>query len=548
MTIMSRLFARMYNLPPAETHDIAIEKKLEAPMPDGVVLRADRYYGRDTHHLPTLLIRTPYGRASYGMSMGVPMAERGFQVLVQSCRGTDDSGGELDAFRGEREDGLATLEWLKKQDWFDGRLGMYGPSYLGFTQWALASDAGPILKAISTQVTSSEFRNVMYPGGSFNLEIFLQWIQITHSIKGSMREYLASLFSAGRKLKAGVAHLPLIDAAEIATGEPVSFWRDWLEHSEPGDPWWDSEDFSGDVARVTAPNHLISGWYDFMLPQLLRDYGMLKQAGRSPYLTIGPWSHSSNGLAQTAMHETITWMRAHLLDEKSRLRLSPVRIYVVGANEWRDLPVWPPGDTTFQPWYLQPDSCLAPSIPAESHPSRYRYDPADPTPNVGGATNAPLGRGTGPQDNRKLEARADVLTFTSATLEQDMEVIGPVSAELFVHSSLEHTDFFVRLCDVHPNDKSLNVCDGILRIFPGRPRTTSDGCLKLTIDLWPAAYQFRRGHRLRVQVSSGAHPRFARNLGTGEPLATGASMKVAEQQVFHDPLHPSAILLPVLPH
>jgi uncharacterized protein len=172
MSLMSRLMAKIYKLPPAETYDIAVEKKLEIPMTDGIILHADRYYPRRGNNPPTLLVRTPYGRASYGMTMGVPMAVRGFQVLVQSCRGSDDSGDTLNAFRGEREDGLSTLAWLKKQDWFDGQLGMMGPSYMGFTQWALARDAGPILKAISTQVTSSEFRSVMYPGGTFQLEIF----------------------------------------------------------------------------------------------------------------------------------------------------------------------------------------------------------------------------------------------------------------------------------------------------------------------------------------------------------------------------------------
>jgi putative CocE/NonD family hydrolase len=156
-----------------------------------------------------------------------------------------------------------------------------------------------------------------------------------------------------------------------------------------------------------------------------------------------------------------------------------------------------------------------------------------------------LGPGTGAQDNRKLEARPDVLIFTSAPLEREIEIIGPVAAELFVKSSVEHTDFFVRLCDVHPDGKSMNVCDGLLRLFPGRPVPDTEGCRRVHIDLWPTAYRFQRGHRIRVQVSSGAFPRFARNLGTGEPLATGTSMQAAEQTVYHDPAHPSAVILPV---
>ena len=541
MSIISRILARIYKLPPAETYDIVVDKNLEVPMPDGAVLLADHYYPRHARKLPTLLIRTPYGRSA-GLIWGKLFSERGFQVLIQSCRGTDGSGGEVNPFRGEREDGLATLAWLKKQDWFDGRLGMAGPSYLGFTQWAIARDAGPMLKAISTQVTTSEFRSAMYPGGSFNLELFLGWMQITHSLKGSI---LRAMVNAGRRMKAATSHLPLYEADEIVVGKPMKFWRDWLQHTEPCDEWWAVEDYSHGVADVTAPNHLVSGWYDFLLPQLLRDYSTLEQAGYKPYLTIGPWSHSSNGLFAVALRESLLWLRAHLLGETKALRASPVRIYVMGADEWRDLVVWPPSDMQIQRWHLQPEAALTTDIPPDSQASQFRYDPGDPTPNVGGAINVTFGRGAGAQDNHKLEARPDVLVFTSQSLERDMEVIGPVSAELFVRSSLEYTDFFVRLCDVHPNGKSMNVCDGLQRLFPGRPVADSDGSRRVVIYLWPTAYRFKAGHRIRVQVSSGAFPRFARNLGMGEPLATATTMKVAEQSIFHDPEHPSAVILPL---
>jgi uncharacterized protein len=473
-------------------------------------------------------------------------AERGFQVLIQSCRGTDGSGGEPNPFRGEREDGLATLEWLKRQSWFDGRLGMAGPSYLGFTQWALARDAGPVLKALSTQVTSSEFRSAMYPGGTFQLEVMLQWMQITHSFMGSGAQAVWPLVNAGRRLKAAAAHLPLRDADEVLVGKPARFWREWLEHTEPGDAWWAVEDHSQGLAEVMAPNHLVSGWYDFLLPRLLRDFATLQRAGRNPYLTIGPWSHSSNRLFEVGIREALVWLRAHLLGDTEGLRAAPVRIYVMGANEWRALQAWPPNGVHSQRWHLQPDAGLGVEVPPDSPTSRFRYDPRDPTPNLGGATNATLGRGTGARDNRRLEVRPDVLVFTSQPLERDLEVIGPISVELFVRSSAEHTDFFVRLCDVHPSGRSMNVCDGIRRLSPGRPAAGADGTRTVVVELWPTAHRFNAGHRVRVQVSSGAFPRFARNLGTAEPLATGTTMQVAEQQVHHDPAHPSAIILPVL--
>jgi len=544
MSFMTRMMARMYKLPPAETYDIAVDRDLEVPMLDGVILRADRHYPRRARGLPTILVRTPYGRSGYG-AMGQLLAERGFQAVIQSCRGMDDSGGVFDPFRGEREDGLATVEWLKKQDWFDGRLGMAGPSYLGFVQWAIARDAGPALKAISTQVTSSEFYSVMYPGGAFNLDIFLGWMQTAYGMKGPALKSLWNMVMAGRRAKAAIWHLPLRDADEIVLGKHMNFWSDWLQHTGPEDDWWKAEDYSHGVADVTAPNLMISGWYDFMLPELLRDYASLLHAGRKPYLTIGPWSHSSNGMFEVSLNESLQWLRAHLLGDTKGLRKAPVRIFVMGVNEWRDMEAWPPENKPRR-WYLQPEAALDTALPPDSPPDRYRYDPADPTPNVGGATNAIMGKGTCAQDNRKLEARPDVLALSSKPLAGDMEIIGTVSAELFIKSSLEHTDFFVRLCDVHPDGRSMNVCDGIRRLTPDDPVTGPDGCRKVSIDLWPTANRFKAGHRIRVQVSSGAFPRFARNLGTGEPLATGTKMKVADQQIFHDPAHPSAVILPIL--
>lgn len=347
---------------------------------------------------------------------------------------------------------------------------------------------------------------------------------------------------ADRVLRSAFMHLPLGTADEAAVGKPVPFFREWLEHNQIGDPWWDAADFTGDVSKVTAPVHLLSGWYDVFTPHLLADYERLRRAGREPHLTIGPWAHAGNASMSTLLRESLAWFRAHLLGDRSALRELPVRIFVMGANEWRDYPAWPPAGYEARRWHLQAGKGLSMAEPAPSEPDRYRYDPADPTPAVGGTA---LGKTSGPKDNRALEARPDVLVYSSEPLERDIEVIGPVRAELYVRSNLEHTDFFAKLCDVDPSGKSVNVCDGLLRVSPGRPAADPDGCLRVLIELWPTAHRFRRGHRVRAQVSSGAHPRFARNLGSGEPLARGATLKVADQAVYHDPARPSALILPM---
>jgi putative CocE/NonD family hydrolase len=286
---------------------------------------------------------------------------------------------------------------------------------------------------------------------------------------------------------------------------------------------------------------MVGGWHDIFLPLQLRDYAALRAAGRDPYLLIGPWRHADQQAVQAWVTDTLAWLRAHLAGDRSALRPEPVRIFVTGADEWRDLPAWPP-ETRPHRWHLHPGGDLAQAAPPGSDPDGYTYDPADPTPNLAGPTGL---SGRARVDNRPLEARRDVLTYTSAPLAGDLEVAGEVVADLFVASSLEHTDFFARLCDVDPSGKSENICDALLRLTPGRPEREPDGSIRVRFTLWPAAHRFARGHRLRLQVSSGAHPRYARNPGTGEPLGTAVTLAAAQQRVFHDPGHPSALTLPV---
>ncbi len=538
MTLLSRLVGRLANLPPAKTHAVIVERDLKIAMPDGVVLLADRYVPRGSERPPTILVRCPYGRRGFfGLLYGRLFAERGFQVLVQSTRGTFGSGGAFDPYGNEHDDGLATVAWLKQQPWFSGVLATNGPSYLGLVQWAIARDAGADIQAIAIQVSTSNFHNRTYAGGSFGLDNALSW---THMMAFQEKRSFSSQMGARRKLQPLFAHLPLRDLDQLAIGRHSSFFQEWLDHPEADSDYWQRRTFDTTLKDIAVPINLVGGWYDIFLPWQVRDYRILREAGKRPSLTIGPWAHTSFGLMAAGVAGSLAWFNAHLLGESSQLRQVPVRIFVTGANEWRDLPDWPPPDAQSQRFYLQQAFGLAPAISEASSPDQYRYDPADPTPALAGPVL--MGKSL-PTDNRKLEARPDVLTYTSAPLEHDLEVIGPVQADLFVRSSLEHTDFFVRLCDVDQRGKSLNICDALLRVQPGQPTPAADGTLPLTIDLWPTAHRFQRGHRLRLQVSSGAHPRYARNTGSGEPLASATTLLVADQSIYHDPDHPSAIVL-----
>lgn len=544
MTLVSRLVARVLDLPKAETHDLVIERDLQVKTADGAVLLADRYAPRGAGKLPTILVRSPYGRSGmFGALFGPPFAERGFQVLIQSCRGTFGSGGFLDPFANERADGLATVAWMREQPWYSGELALIGLSYLGFVQWAIAGEVGADLKAMVPHVTTSDFRDETYAGESFTLDTALSWTYLMANQEKPLLQSLWSRIVTDRALAPIFKQLPLSEADMRATGKRSDFYQQWLVHNAPGDAYWRSRGFSEAVEKVTAPIHLVGGFYDIFLPWQLRDYDVLVRAGRNPYLTIGPWVHASDDGLRTTAKESLIWLKAHLLGDRRGLRDAPVRVFVSGADMWRDFSAWPPPAAKPERWYLTAGGRLAQAPPAASEPTRYRYDPADPTPSVAG----PLLNATkGTADNRALESRPDVLTFTSDPLSRDLEVIGPVRAELHVRSSLPHTDFFARLCDVTPAGKSINVCDALLRVSPGSPAAEADGSLKITLDLWPAAHRFRRGHSLRVQVSSGAHPRFARNPGTGEPLATAIRLVAADQVVYHDAERPSSIVLSVL--
>jgi uncharacterized protein len=545
--ILERILERVLKLPPAQTRDVVVRKDLQVPMRDGVVLLADHYAPRGGEgRLPTVLIRGPYGRRGGGFFFGRTIAERGYQVLLQGVRGTDGSGGTFDPFRQERDDGLDTLRWIEEQPWYSGDLLTFGASYLGFTQWAIAAGAGEGPKAMSVQVAFSDFYEAIYRGGVFALQTFIGWISLMSN--PSVLGYLSRVIRGDSKYERALDRLPLRDVDRAVTGREVPYYQQWLEHEAPGDFWWRSARHGDTVAEVSGSVHLLGGWYDFFLPHTIRDYASLRAAGKQPYLTIGPWHHSSFAWTGVALNEALAFFDAHTKGEKSRLRDQPVRVYVTGADEWRNYLDFPPPETQVERWYLHDGGGLAPEPPAPSHPDRYRYDPADPTPSVGGPLLATPGLRVkaGPVDNRKLEMRSDVLLYTSDPLVRDLEVVGTVVAELSVRSSLRYTDFFARLCDVHPSGKSINVCDGILRAAPGRLAPEADGTLRLRIELWPAAHRFKRNHRLRLQVSSGAHPRYARNTGSGEPLAIATKLVPADQEVFHDPKHPSSVILTVL--
>ncbi|MCP9490608.1 MAG: CocE/NonD family hydrolase [Solirubrobacteraceae bacterium MAG38_C4-C5] len=557
MSLASAIAARRLRLVRPQTRAIAVQADLEVAMEDGAVLLADRYAPRGARPGPTVLVRSPYGRSGVvGVLLGRLLAERGLQVVVQSTRGTFGSGGELNPFD-ERADGLATLRWLAAQPWHHGSIGMFGPSYMGLTQWAVAREAGEALGAIAPSITASQFHGQAYGGGSISLDTAVSWLVMVAAQQrrlGTVR-----MVRGLRRLPGLWDLLPLGDLPAAAVGYDLPAFADWLAHTAADDPYWAARDHSAGVGEVTAPVQLVGGWHDIFLPWMLDDFAALQAAGRRAQLVVGPWTHTSPGAFAASLREGLAWLRAHLLDDPRMLGDAPVRVHVggEGGGGWRALPAWPPPATALR-LRLRAGGRLEEEAPGEGAPSggadegpfgedddtapdRFRYDPAAPTPSLGG----PLLLGRTPSvDNATLEARDDVLTYTTAPLDAALEAIGPIGVELHVRSSRDHFDVFARVCDVDTAGVSRNVCDALERVAPARHERGPDGVVRLVFALWPTAHRFAAGHAIRLQVSAGAHPRYARNPGTGEDPATATRLVAADQEVFHDAARPSVVVLP----
>lgn len=543
MSLASAVLARRMRLPRARTRAVVCERDLRVPMPDGTVLLADRWVARSERRrsAPTVLVRSPYGRRQFfGLLYGRMLAERGLQVIVQSVRGTFGSGGEFSPFD-EREDGLATLRWLREQPWHSGPIGMIGPSYLGLVQWAVAREAGEDLAALAIQVSASQFHGQTYPGGSMSLETAASWLVLVAAQERRLAPL--AMLRGLRGLPRLLAEGPLADLDARATGGEVGWYREALASPARSDPYWVARDFAAGVGEVAARVQLIGGWNDIFLPWMLEDFAALDRAGRRPQLIIGPWTHTHPALAAAGLREGIAWLRAALLGDDRMLSPAAVRIFVTGERAgggWRELPAWPHAPSRERGMWLDAAGGLSSEPPRDAGRERYRYDPAKPTPSLGGPVllaREPV------RDNAPLEAREDVLTFTSEPLAETAEIIGTARVELFARASVPHFDLFARVCDVGADGVSRNVCDALLRIGPDSERAP-DGSVRAAFALWPLAHRFAAGHRVRLQVSSGAHPRYARNSGTGEHPVTATQLQAADVEILHGGEHPSVLWLP----
>ena len=549
--IAGQVVDRMMGLPgPARPY--VLRRDVRVPLPDGVVLLANHY--RPAGHdepMPVVLIRSPYGRAGGAAALfAAPLARRGFQVFIQSTRGTFGSGGQFRPFLTEHDDGLATVAWLRAQPWCDGRVSTTGGSYLGHTQWAVAPYADPPLNSVSLTITAAKMSSTFYRHGAPSLQNALTWTGIIgRQERGSGLGGLPNPVQQSR-LKRGFWRVPLQAADVTVAGAPVAFWRDFTAHAGPSDDFWTVADHDrADLTRL-PPVSMVTGWWDLFLAEQVRDYAAIRAAGVTARLTVGPWLHGDPGEIKATMNEDVAWLGHHLGGGPPPPG-PPVRLFLQQAGDWLEFADWPPPTTVPTPYYLgAPGRLSREAVTGDAAPATFVYNPADPTPSAGGPM---LQRpGGGQVDNAAIEARPDVLTYTSDPLPAQMDLVGPVSARIYLRTEREHADLFIRVCDVDLKGVSRNVVDGIRRLSPQSVpapdvQVGDDGILAVDVELFPTAYRMRAGHRIRVQVSGGAFPRFARNTGTGEPFGSATSGRRCSFGIYSDARHPAHVLLPVLP-
>jgi hypothetical protein len=546
--IAGRAVDRVLGLPAAREPYLT-RRDVGVPMPDGVLLLGDHYRPtRNDRPRPVVLIRSPYGRAGLAaLLFAAPLARHGLQVFVQSTRGTFGSGGEFRPFLHEHADGLATVAWLRAQPWCDGAVSMVGASYLGHTQWAVAPYVDPPLTSVSLHITAAKITAAFYEHGAPGLRNALSWTAlIGNQERGRLPNFIPNPLELGR-LRRALRRVPLQAADVEVAGAPVPFWRDFVDHGAPGDTFWAGVDHdAADMTRM-PPVSMVTGWWDLFLPEQLRDYSALRAAGVSARLTVGPWLHGEPAELRAITQDDVAWLTHHLAGGELPTG-PPVRLFLQQAGTWLEFEQWPPASSSPVSYYLRAAGALAADAePGAALPGSFTYDPADPTPSAGGPLLNPPGKQA---DNTAVESRPDVLTYTSEPLPADLDLIGTVTARIYVRTSLPHADLFVRVCDVDTKGVSRNVVDGIRRLSPqtmSAPDVESgaDETLAVTVTLHPTAYRIRAGHRIRVQVSGGAFPRYARSFGSAEPFGAARSGQRCRFEILGDSQHQSHVQLPV---
>jgi hypothetical protein len=567
----------------AEHYDVTIAHEVPVKMRDGTVLRADIYAPKAAGKFPVLLQRTPYDKRN-GLDFGLRAASQGYVVISQDVRGRYTSEGEWSPFRHESEDGYDTVEWAASLPNSNGKVGMFGGSYVGATQMLAVMAAPPHLAAAVPYVTASNYHEGWtYQGGAFEEWFNESWTSIL-ALDSLTRRAQAHTNAMHHVLKLPLASYPLFDtgADGDSTETPqglAPYFVDWLAHPSYDD-YWKQVSVEEHFSKITIPIFHVGAWYDIFLGGTLRNYlgikahGGSEEARRGQHLMVITGGHAGPGPRvgevdfgrEPAFQEgdlVLRWYDYLLKGVKNGLESEkPVKLFVLGKNLWREEDDWPLTRARYTRFYLHSqgkanslsgDGTLDTLEPASEHADQYVYDPADPVPTRGGPLCCDGGHlAPGALDQRPVEARNDVQVYSTPPFKEDIEVTGPVSVELYASSSAVDTDFTAKLVDVWPNGFAQNLTEGILRAryrnSPERVEFMNPGEIyKFTLDLWATSNVFLKGHKLRLEISSSNFPRFDRNLNTGEDAGRGTRWVKATNTIIHDREHPSAVVLPVVP-
>ena len=568
---------------------VVIEQRVPAKMRDGSTLYADVYRPDVRGKFPALLLRTPYdrhGTLNASKDYGEYFAQRGYGVIIQDCRGCFESEGDFYALAWEAVDGFDSVEWAARLPWCTGKVGTIGQSYYGADQNILAPTHPPSLAAMVPISGPADFHESWsYHGGAFQLawqtSYYLMLALNTARKRGLPKSYIKKLeayrSADGRSVKdQWLRRLPLEHWSDLLQ-DLAPHLRDAMAHPNDGPHWW-QVNVTRQHSMVAAPMYHVSSWYDIFQDGAVQNFSGITASGqptarKSQKLLMGPWVHLTPYTVPTRTageldfgpdaaievhQEEQRWFDYWLKGvDNGVMKEPPVRIFVMGANRWRFEKEWPPKRVKYTPWYLHGngkantasgDGSLSPKAPSAEPADKYVYDPANPVPTLGGTTLRVM---SGPYDQRKVGQRPDVLVYTSEPLARDIEVTGPVKVVLHASSSALDTDFTAKLVDVHPDGRAYNICDGILRAryrdSKVHPTLLEPGkAYQFTIDLWHTSNAFKKGHRIRVDVSSSNFPWYDRNPNTGAPFGQDDKLKTARQTVYHDKARPSHVLLPVI--
>ncbi len=545
-----------------QPYRVRIEDNVRVKMRDGVKLAADIYRPEAPGKFPVVLERTPYNRAG-AAGEAAQIASHGYVVVIQDTRGRYGSEGEFYPFRYESQDGYDTIEWAAALPYSDGKVGMYGGSYVGATQMLAAMASPPHLVSIFPYVTASEY----YDGWTYQSGVLEQWFTSTWT-SGLAMDTL-SRKAAIHALK-WVPELPVesyrvLDVPTAASLAP--YFRDWVAH-ETDDEYWRAWKISDHYPQMNIKALHAGGWHDIFLKGSIQNYvGMRKAspAAAGQRLLVGPWCHGDTSpegkigdvvfgkQAVLDMTGTIVkWSDFALKGVQNEYATgAPVRIFVMGENVWRDEREFPLARTEYRNFYLRRGALGAEAAQDEAA-EEFVYDPANPVPTLGGRMCCNVEVPPGPFDQRPNEGRPDVLIFSTPPLEKDLEVTGFIRAKIYASTSADDTDFTVLLADVDPSGYSRFLTDGIVRARYRNSTAKADPIeagrvYAYDIDLWATSNVFKAGHRVRLYVSSSNFPRFKRNLNTREPALGATRIVIAKQKVYHDAQHPSALVLPVIP-